>query len=238
MTILNKIKMECDLIIRVADARNPKTLFSFPTTKKTLIVFNKMDLITPEEIEKLKKKYKNAIFTSTRSRKGKGNLLHKMIAFANIEDRLIRVGVVGYPNVGKSSLINMMRGTRSAKVSATPGETRGVQWLKIKPNIIMYDTPGVITVKHSQKELVKTFSIVPQNITDPEGAANEIIKNIIRKKGKEQLEKKYKIKIEDEKDYEDIIDLIARRNGMVLKNDELDRVRASKKIILDFQKGN
>jgi ribosome biogenesis GTPase A len=238
MNILNKIKMECDLIIRVADARNPKTLFSFPTTKKTLIVFNKMDLITPEEIEKLKKKYKNAIFTSTRSRKGKGNLLHKMIAFANMEDRLIRVGVVGYPNVGKSSIINMMRGTRSAKVSATPGETRGVQWLKIKNNIMMYDTPGVITVKHSQKELVKTFSIVPQNVTDPEGAAFEIIKNIIKKKGKESLEDKYKIKIKDEKDYEEIIGLVAKRNGMLLKNNELDRLRASKKIILDFQKGN
>ena len=148
MNLLNKIKTECDLIIRVADARNPKTLFSFPTTKKTLIVFNKMDLLTTEELEKLRKKYKNAIFTSTRTRKGKGNLLHKIIAFANMEDRLVRVGVVGYPNVGKSSLINMMRGTRSAKVSATPGETRGVQWLKIKNNIMMYDTPGVITVKH------------------------------------------------------------------------------------------
>jgi len=230
--------MECDLIIRVADARNPKTLFSFPTNKKTLVVFNKMDLITSEELEKLKKKYKNAIFTSTRTRKGKGNLLHKMIAFAKMEDRMIRVGVIGYPNVGKSSLINMMRGLRSARVSATPGETRGVQWLKIKPNIVMYDTPGVITTQHSQKELVKTFSIVPQNVDDPEGAACEIIKNTLRKKGKEQLEKKYKITIENEKDYEEIIDLIAKRNGMILKNNELDRVRASKKIILDFQKGN
>jgi ribosome biogenesis GTPase A len=196
-----------------------------------------MDLLTTEELDKLRKKYKNAVFTSTRSRKGKGNLLHKMIAFANIEDRLVRVGVVGYPNVGKSSLINMMRGTRSAKVSATPGETRGVQWLKIKPNIIMYDTPGVITVKHSQKELVKTFSIVPQNVTDPEGAAHEIIKNLVKKKGKEFVEEKYKIKIENEKDYEEIIDLIAQRNKMLLKNNELDRLRASKKIILDFQKG-
>jgi ribosome biogenesis GTPase A len=237
MNLLNKIKTECDLIIRVADARNPKTLFSFPTNKKTIIVFNKMDLLTTEELDKLRKKYKNAVFTSTRSRKGKGNLLHKMIAFANIEDRLVRVGVVGYPNVGKSSLINMMRGTRSAKVSATPGETRGVQWLKIKPNIIMYDTPGVITVKHSQKELVKTFSIVPQNVTDPEGAAHEIIKNLVKKKGKEFVEEKYKIKIENEKDYEEIIDLIAQRNKMLLKNNELDRLRASKKIILDFQKG-
>lgn len=238
MNILNKIKSECDLIIRVADARNPKTLFSFPTNKKTIIVFNKMDLLNEGELEKLRNKYKNAIFTSTRNRKGKGNLLHKLIAHAKIEDRLIRVGVVGYPNVGKSSLINMMRGTRSAKVSATPGETRGVQWLKIKPNIIMYDTPGVITVKHSQKELVKTFSIVPQNVDDPEGAAFEIIKDIIKKKGKELIEDKYKIKIEDDKDYEEIIDLIAKRNGMVLKNNELDRLRASKKIILDFQKGN
>ncbi len=223
MNVLNKIRMECDLIIRVADARNPKTLFSFPTNKKTIIVFNKMDLISPEELEKLKKKYKNAVFTSTRTRKGKGNLLHKMIAFAKMENRLIRVGVIGYPNVGKSSLINMMRGTRSAAVSATPGQTRGIQWLKIKPDIVMYDTPGVITVKHSQKELIKTFSIVPQNVDDPEGAANEIIKNIMKKKGKEFLQEKYKIKIENEKDYEEIIDLIAKRNGMILPNNELDR---------------
>lgn len=184
MSVLNKIRMECDLILRVADARNPKTLFSFPTNKKTLIVFNKIDLLTDEELEKLKKKYKNGIFISTRTRKGKGNLLHKMIAIAKMEKRLIRVGVVGYPNVGKSSVINMMRGTRSAKVSATPGETKGIQWLKIKSDIMMYDTPGVITTKHSQKELIKTFSIVPQNVTDPEGAASEIIKNTLRKKVK------------------------------------------------------
>ena len=236
MSVLNKIRMECDLIIRVADARNPKTLFSFPTNKKTIIVFNKMDLCTPEELDKLRKKYKNAVFTSTRNRKGKGSLLKKMIAFANMEDRMVRVGVIGYPNVGKSSLINMMRGTRSASVSATPGETRGIQWLKIKPDIIMYDTPGVITSPHSQKELVKTFSITPQNVTDPETIACEIVKSTIKKKGKEYLEEKYKITIENEKDYEGIVDLIAQRNGMLLRNNELDRIRASKKIIQDFQK--
>ena len=123
---LNKIRKECDVILRVGDARNPKTLFPFKTSRKTvLVVFTKIDICDVKELEKLRKKYKNAIFISTRTRKGKGHLLHKLIEIAKREKRLIRVGVIGYPNVGKSSLINMLRGRRSAKVSATPGETKG-----------------------------------------------------------------------------------------------------------------
>ena len=236
LNVLDKIRKECDVIIKVADARSPKTLFPLRTRKRVIIVLNKIDLVDDAEAARLRERYADAILTSTRTRKGKGHLLHTLIRIAKEEGRLIRVGVVGYPNVGKSSVINMIRGKRSAKVSATPGETRGLQWLKIKDNILVYDTPGVIMHRRDEEDLVRTFAVPAERAENPEEIAEGIIKSIIKKHGVGHIEGHYGIVCGDATPH-GIVGLVAERQGMLLKGGGLDLDRAAKKIIMDFQKG-
>ncbi len=237
MRVLDRIKKECDVILRVADARNIKTLFPFKTGKKTIVVFNKIDLCSVGELEALHRKYRTAVFLSTRTGKGKGRLLYALITIAKREKRPIRVGVIGYPNVGKSSIINMLRGRRSARVSPIPGETKGVQWLRIRDDVLMYDTPGVIAGKKDEQELVSAFAIAPENLEYAEGTAVELIRDITRKYGMQKLCSFYKIECEEAESPENILEKIARRHGMFMKGGRLDVDRAAKKVIREWQQG-
>ncbi|MEM0437852.1 MAG: GTPase [Candidatus Micrarchaeia archaeon] len=237
MKVLDRIRKECDVIIRVADARNPATLFPFPTRRHTLIVFNKVDLCDEREVNALRKKYRTAMFVSTRNREGKGKLFYELVRIAKQEGRPIRVGIIGYPNVGKSSLINLLKGRRTAKVSATPGETKGVQWIRLRPDILLYDTPGVVPIKKTQEELAKSFAVSASNVEDAEGTAEKMIMEMVRKKGLENVCAHYGIACERNMAPSRMLALIARRYNMLAPGGELDLDRAARKVIRDWQKG-
>ncbi|MGB9635107.1 MAG: GTPase [Candidatus Micrarchaeia archaeon] len=237
MKALQRILKECDVIISVADGRVPDALFIPKVNKRKLLVINKVDLIDADEIERIRRKHRNAIFVSAKYGRGKGRLLHKLIEIAKKMNLDIRVGVIGYPNAGKSSIINMLKGKRSAKVSATPGETKGVQWLRIRKNILMYDTPGVVMRGVGERGLVKASGLSAQNVKDPEGAASEIITEIIRKGLTSRLARHYDIKIDERDSPQKIIAKIAARHRMLMKGGEKDLERAARKVIYDWQTG-
>ncbi|KAK0563914.1 hypothetical protein OC844_001963 [Tilletia horrida] len=58
--------------------------------------------------------------------------------------RVLTVGLVGYPNVGKSSTINALLGSKKVSVSATPGKTKHFQTLHLSPDVILCDCPGLV----------------------------------------------------------------------------------------------
>jgi len=237
--LLTRIRRECDVVVTVADARNPETFFNYRPYReqKVIQVINKIDLCTENELEDLRKNYKNAIFMSCRTRKGKGYLLHTLIRYAKERGHLVRVGIVGVPNVGKSSIINMLRGKRSLRTSPTPGETKGIQWIKIHKDILLYDSPGVFIRNRDEQVLAKAATISAEKMNDPERAAVSLLEHLMKSKGKEYIASHYDISIEDEDDVYTIIEKIARRNGMLLKGGELDLDRAAKRIIHEWQQG-
>jgi ribosome biogenesis GTPase A len=74
-----------------------------------------------------------------------------------LKERALRVGIIGYPNVGKSALINRILGRKRAKTENTPGVTRSLQWIRVKADdsktsskkkdFELLDSPGVIPAK-------------------------------------------------------------------------------------------
>ena len=64
-----------------------------------------------------------------------------------IKRQAIRCMVVGIPNVGKSTFINILVGKKSAKTGDKPGVTRGTQWIRLEDDIELLDTPGILWPK-------------------------------------------------------------------------------------------
>lgn len=56
----------------------------------------------------------------------------------------LQIGLVGYPNVGKSSTINALIGAKKVSVSSTPGKTKHFQTILLSPTVVLCDCPGLV----------------------------------------------------------------------------------------------
>jgi len=117
--LVKKVIRDADIIMLVLDARFPELTRNEEIEEKVeeqdkqlLYVLNKCDLVSEEKIEELSKRYRPSVFVSTKSKLGSTVLYKKIMKISQGEDCV--VGVVGYPNVGKSSVINMLKGRSSA----------------------------------------------------------------------------------------------------------------------------
>lgn len=95
----------------------------------------------------------------------------------------IRVGVVGYPNVGKSSIINSLKRSKVCKVGAVPGVTTASQEIHLDSNIKLLDCPGIVfaSPSHDNDELAELFlrnCIRIDQLEDPIAPVNLILKKI------------------------------------------------------------
>lgn len=143
--------------------------------------------------------------------KEKANLEKK-----NREDRLM-VGMVGYPNVGKSSAINVLCGRKRVGVASLPGKTKHFQTLNIEQNICLCDCPGLVfpSFANSKAEMMCCGVLPIDRITDYLSPLSLIISRV----PKEQLESLYKIKLppRDSKRYNasTFLAVYAAKKGMV-----------------------
>lgn len=111
---------------------------------------------------------------------------HHLCKSINIEYLLqikksITVGIIGLPNVGKSSLINSLKRSHVVNVGATPGLTRSMQEVQLDKNVKLLDCPGVVLLRSSENDA----SIALRNckriekLDDPVGPGNEILSSIL-----------------------------------------------------------
>src|SRR3989338_7985505 len=159
--IVNDVIRETDIVLEVLDARlvdetrNKEIEDKLKKLNKPLIyVINKCDLVDKQEAERQKKRLRPSVFISATNKLGTTMLLHEILRQArNVGARTDRilVGVLGYPNTGKSSVINALAGRASAKTSPLSGFTKAMQLIKLTKNIYLMDTPGVLPYKESDK---------------------------------------------------------------------------------------
>jgi ribosome biogenesis GTPase A len=237
--VLNILK-NSDVILLVVDARMPELTRNKGIIEKSekmgrkrlFIVYNKIDLISKKEIESLKKISQNSFFVSSTKKQGITELKKSLENMAeNWYRPSLRVGVVGYPNIGKSSLINLLAPKARAKVSPISGTTKETQWIRDGRLRIM-DSPGVIPLDDSKSQVGIVAAKDPHKLKNPEKVAIRIIE-FVRKKGN-SLEKFYETKAET--DYELFL-AIGKKKGYLLKGGEIDENRTAVKIIDDWQKG-
>ncbi|HLC59400.1 MAG TPA: GTPase [archaeon] len=239
---------QSNILLEVVDARIPDMTRNKSVEnriqrkmKMFILVLNKADLITEQMKEDYLKKTRSRTVVFVSSKKGKGIMeLKKMIVNIARKKRQygkIKIGVVGYPNTGKSSIINRLTGRASARTSPIPGMTRGVQWIAAEGNIVFLDTPGVMPFGEKDETERALMSVIdPEEMVNPEKAAMKIIELFLRD-NKKALEKFYDVKVETD-NIEEIFLQICRRKNFLLKGGNLDEARTALAIIRDWQKGN
>ncbi|KAK4771175.1 hypothetical protein SAY87_031707 [Trapa incisa] len=245
---LYKVIDSSDVVVQVLDARDPqgtrchhleRHLKEHCTHKHMVFLLNKCDLVpawaTKGWLRVLSKEYPTLAFHASVNKSfGKGSLLSVLRQFARLKSdkQAISVGFVGYPNVGKSSVINTLRTKNVCKVAPIPGETKVWQYITLTKRIFLIDCPGVVYQnKDSETDIVLKGVVRVTNLED----ASEHIGEVLRRVKKENLQRAYKIN--DWEDDNDFLVQLCRATGKLLRGGEPDLTTAAKMILHDWQRG-
>lgn len=235
-----------DVLLEVIDARFPDETRNSEVErdvararKPLIIVLNKCDLVSQEKLEQTKSRLSKiapTVFVSSRDGFGKTILRHKILEVASLKGRDILVGSLGYPNTGKSSVINTVCGKHSAGTSSISGHTKGVQLIKAGSRIRFIDTPGVIPFGENDEYIQGLLGVKDStHLKDHVGVALKIIEKLCSE-NKTALESFYNVTIGNENSY-DVLELIGRQSNFLKTKGEVDENRTAVKIINDWQKG-
>ena len=245
--MIEKIISESDIILEILDARFPEETRNheiekkiIKSKKKIIYILNKADLTTKKIIKEANLLYP-MVFVSCKERKGIKKLrdLIKQVStkIKKSDGKKINIGIIGYPNTGKSSLINILIGRASAGTGSDAGFTKGVQKLKLDSNILLFDSPGVIPQKeysHTEQEKISRHTKVGarsfSQVKEP-----ELVVASLMKEYPTILEKFYKI--EANNDVEILIEELGRKKGFLKKGGIVNEDQISRLILKDWQTG-
>lgn len=241
-----------DIVLEILDARfitetrNYEIEEQIKKEKKEIIyIINKTDLIDKKKIkEEDILPLSPRAFVSCSARKGIKELRNKIKFISNkitnpVDSILhkITVGVVGYPNTGKSSVINSLIGKKKAGTGADAGFTKGIQKVKLTSEIMLLDSPGIIpSRKYSGvdsrmlSQHTKLGARSSTQVTNPEEIVNDLMREFPL-----VFDKYYNI--DSEGDSEVLIEKLGRKKGMLKKGNVVDEDRTSRLIIKDWQQG-
>lgn len=242
-----------DVVLHVIDARNvPGTRCSMierhirdnASHKHLVFVLNKIDLV-PNWVAKrwmgelAKDRPTIAFHSSLTHAFGKGALINLLRQFGKLHEdkKQISVGVIGYPNVGKSSVINTLISKKSCKVAPIPGETKIWQYITLFKRISLIDCPGVVvdTANDSETDSVLKGVVRAERLENPE----DFIQAICDKVKPEHIAGQYKLTKEESKwnSPSQLMETISKKSGRLLKGGEPCLRSAAITIINDFQRG-
>ncbi|KAG8364958.1 hypothetical protein BUALT_Bualt18G0052700 [Buddleja alternifolia] len=245
---LYKVIDSSDVVVQVLDARDPqgtrcyhleRHLKEHCKHKHMIFLLNKCDLVpawaTKGWLRTLSKDYPTLAFHASINKSfGKGSLLSVLRQFARLKNdkQAISVGFVGYPNVGKSSVINTLRTKNVCKVAPIPGETKVWQYITLTKRIFLIDCPGVVYQNSdTETDIVLKGVVRVTNLAD----ASEHIGEVLKRVKKEHLQRAYKIS--NWEDDNDFLLQLCKSSGKLLKGGEPDLTTAAKMILHDWQRG-
>ena len=249
-----------DIIIELRDARIPFSSANPEMEKLTggkprIVLLNKSDAAdesaTRSWCSHLARGGVSALAVDCRS----GHGLNRVIPLAKtlLRDELerreargmsgkpIRMMVVGIPNAGKSSFINRMAGGKRAKVEDRPGVTRGKQWVSLPGGVELLDMPGVLWPKFDEPAVGEHLAFtgaVRDDILDTVMLAMRLC-SLLWRDYPQLLRERYRLPESTPADIrpEELLELIARKRGMLISGGEIDFDRASAMLLDEFRGG-
>jgi ribosome biogenesis GTPase A len=239
-SVLNDVIGNANLVIEVLDARDPigtrnahleKLVMKYPD-KRLLVILNKIDLI-PQEIATqwtflLKHEFPTFAISCTKGFERTIRLLRKKILeIAPMTPAY--VAIVGYTNVGKSTIINGLKGSKVVRVSPQAGFTRGKQYITLSEDILLIDSPGIIPIEGNEIEMALRDMLSPEKINNIEAVVEEIIKRT----GHATLEELYKVKFTDSDDF---LEKLSRLHGKLLSGGVPDTYESAKFLVREWQR--
>ena len=240
--IINRLVHQADILIEVLDARTVEQSRNREIEdkitkqgKQIIYVITKSDLAEKSKIEEEARHLRPCVFVSAKEKWGTTILLKKILELSKGKE--VTVAVLGYTNVGKSSLINALKGKKSASTSPISGHTKGLQKIRISGKILLMDSPGVYAyMEKDETKLALMGSKDPAKLKDPELVALKIIEEFQNKEKIHDLGEAYNIIIE-KNDPEEILEEIALKKKRVKKGNIPDTEIIARKMIADWQSG-
>jgi ribosome biogenesis GTPase A len=244
---------DIDVVIEMLDARLPGSsanpmLGDITHGKPTLKVLNKQDLADPERTALWLDHY-NAIVgvralpldaSMTTPARALVAACHSLAPNRGGMAKPMRVLICGIPNVGKSTLINTLKGKRAAKTGDEAGVTKLEQRITIADDFYLYDTPGLlwprIIVAKSGYNLAASGAI-GRNAFNEEEVALELL-DYLRQNYPKALEERYKIEDAAALSDEEILEAIGRKRGALLSGGRINLQKAAEIAIYDFRQSS
>ena len=246
--IVKEVIRISDIVLEVLDARfidetRNKELekLIFEEGKKIIYVLNKADLVNISELIKsgMLDKLKPYVLISCKTKYGIKDLRTRIKIEAKKVKHAVRkqIGIIGYPNTGKSSLINVIASGGRAKTSAHAGFTRGMHKIRLAKDILLLDTPGVMPEKEAPAHKTahaKKLSIIGVKTFDRAKNPDFIVSELM-KENPGVFEKFYKVNAKG--DAEKLIEALGKRKKFLAKKGEIDIDRTARAILKDWQFG-
>ena len=250
---------EVDAVLELLDSRIPESsknpeIARLTQGKPVLTLLTKSALSDPAVNDKWRAKYasegKKCLFLDSVTGQGLDKIApmvrelcaEKVARYEEkgMQGRALRVMVVGIPNVGKSSLINRLYGSKKARVEDRPGVTVNKQWVKCRNGLELLDMPGVLWPKFEDQRVGENLAMtgaIKDAVMDTETLAVKLVGRL-RESYPALLSERYKLdNIESYSNLEDweLFEVIGKKRGFLISGGEINYERTAAVLLDEFR---
>ena len=247
-----------DAVCEILDARIPLSsrnpdVDDLTAGKPRLIVLNRADQADPAQTRRwsqyfrakgwavLEANAKGGVGTEKFAAAVRELLRDKLEAYAakGQVGRVVRVMVLGIPNVGKSTFINKVAKRKTAKAEDRPGVTRSKQWVPVDATLELLDTPGILWPKFDDPDVGKRLAFtgaVKDDVLDIEELACYLM-DYLAAHYAAVLTERYKITVEDGDSGYDLLEKAGRKRGFLMRGAQVDTERMARILLDEFRGG-
>ena len=254
-----------DAVCEILDARIPISsrnpdVDELTAGKPRLVVLNRVDQADRSSTDRWAAYFRNKGYAVLESdaKSGQGTarfagavrelLAEKIRAYEEKgQNRVLRVMILGIPNVGKSTFINKIAGRKTAKTEDRPGVTRSKQWVPIDRNLELLDTPGILWPKFEDQSVGLNLAYtgaVKDDILDTETLGCHLM-TYLGAHYPEALAAAYKLPGIPEREEEEndiawgyrLLEAAGRKRGFLISGGEVDTERMAKLLLDEFRGG-